>query len=279
MTIRRSTLPARATDDRTGSSAARPGSTTTRRGLLRWGALAGTGTLLTACAGGGQAPGTGAPPERPEVIDDPDQALELLREGNARFVTAHEQHTTGTLQRRVHVAAAQHPFAIVLSCADSRVPPELVFDRGLGDLFVVRTAGQVLAPPVLGSIQYGVEHLHVPLVVVLGHENCGAVGATLDAVQHHSPASGTAVDSLVEAIRPAVERARASTGGTDGTGGTDLLARAVRANVAAEVSALAADPLLAAAVDDGHLRIVGATYDLDDGNVTFTSALAPGRAA
>ncbi|WP_432512714.1 carbonic anhydrase [Kineococcus sp. SYSU DK001] len=271
MNVRGSTLPARAADRRTAGSA--PDRGTTRRGLLRWGALAGAGTVLTACASGGEPAGPGAPPGRPEVVDDPDQALELLREGNARFVTAHEQHTAGTLQRRVHVASAQHPFAIVLSCADSRVPPELVFDQGLGDLFVVRTAGQVLAPPVLGSIQYGVEHLHVPLVLVLGHENCGAVSATVDAVRHHSAASGTAIDSLVDAIRPAVERARA------GTDETHLLAEAVRTNVAAEVSALAADPLLAHAVDAGHLRIVGATYDLDDGHVTFTEPAAVGSAA
>ncbi|WP_432496332.1 carbonic anhydrase [Kineococcus auxinigenes] len=238
---------------------------TTRRGLLRWGALLGGGALLTACGDGDeQVVAPGAVQERPEEITDPDQALELLRQGNARFTAAREQHTAHTVRRRLQVARGQHPFAIVLACADSRVPPELVFDQGLGDLFVVRTAGQVIAPPVLGSIQYGVEHLHVPLLVVLGHEGCGAVGATLEAVETGAASSGTAIDSLVEAIRPAVERARAA------ADEEHVLAEAVRANVADEVAALSADPLLAEAVRAGRLRVVGATYDLDDGAVLFS---------
>ena len=245
--------------------------TATRRGLLRWGALLGGGALLSACGSDSVAvvPGApgkpGKPPHRPEEVTDPEQALQLLRAGNARFATAHARHPDATTAHRLHVAEGQHPFAIVLSCADSRVPPELVFDQGLGDLFVVRTAGQVSAPSVLGSIQYGVEHLHVPLLVVLGHEKCGAVSATLEAVQKGSAPSGTAIDSLVEAIRPAAERALAGTS----TDETHRLAEAVRFNVADEVAALAADPLLAAAVTAGHLRIVGATYDLHDGTVAF----------
>ncbi len=250
---------------------------TSRRGMFRWGASLGGGALLAACGATGPRtdPGsTGSPAapgavhERPEQISDPEQALELLREGNARF-TAHPEHHTGhPAEHRLRIAGGQHPFAIVLSCADSRVPPELVFDQDLGDLFVVRTAGQVLAPPVLGSIQYGVEHLHVPLLVVLGHEGCGAVKATLEALESGSAASGTAIDSLVEAIRPAAEQALADAG--PGADEEHRLAEAVRLNVAGEVAQLSADPLLAEAVEAGRLRVVGATYDLHDGAVTFS---------
>ncbi|WP_459646002.1 carbonic anhydrase, partial [Kineococcus sp. NUM-3379] len=209
-----STLPAhsRATTTAPAPAPAPDGAGSTRRGLLRWGAVLGGGALLTACGRGGPEVLPGAPHARPEEITDPDEALELLLQGNARFAAAHSQHRTHTAKRRLQVAEGQHPFATVLSCSDSRVPPELVFDQGLGDLFTVRTAGHVLAPPVLGTVQYGVEHLHVPLLVVLGHERCGAVSATLEAVQKGSAPTGTAVDSLVDAIRPAAEQALTTTG-------------------------------------------------------------------
>ncbi|GAA4976045.1 carbonic anhydrase [Kineococcus glutinatus] len=258
MTFEGSTLPAR-----TRTAGAGEGTGTTRRGLLGWATALGGGALLTACGTDDAPVVPGAAQQRPEEITDPDEALELLRQGNARFAAARAQHPDSTPARRRQVARGQHPFAIVLSCADSRVPPELVFDQGLGDLFVVRTAGQVLAPPVLGSIQYGVEHLHAPLLVVLGHERCGAVSATLEAVEKGSGPSGTAIDSLVDAIRPAAERALA------GTDEAHRLAEAVRLNVGDGVAALAADPLLAGAVEAGHLRITGATYGLDDGAVAF----------
>ncbi|WP_432536981.1 carbonic anhydrase [Kineococcus arenarius] len=264
MNARRSVLPAHARTIPAGVPEPGPEKTTARRGLLRWGAVLGGGTLLTACASGGAAVAPNRGSERPERVTDPEQALELLREGNARFAAHPEEHTTRTAAHRLRIAEGQHPFAAVLSCADSRVPPELVFDQDLGDLFVVRTAGQVLAPPVLGSVQYAVEHLHVPLLVVLGHEGCGAVSAALEAVQRGSAPSGTAIDSLVEAIRPAAESALA------GTGAEDALPEAVRLNVAGDVLALSADPLLAEATAAGHLRVVGATYDLHDGAVTFT---------
>ncbi|GAA4964302.1 carbonic anhydrase [Kineococcus glutinatus] len=185
-------------------------------------------------------------------------ALEELQRGNARFAAGAVEHPAQGVDRRAQLAGGQQPFAAVLSCADSRVPPELVFDRGLGELFVVRTAGQVLSPPVLGSLQYGVAHLGVPLLVVLGHSACGAVQATCDAVAAGAGPSGTAIDSLVDAIRPAAERAAAA--------GLDA---AVRANVEDVVADLGGDELLAAAAAAGRLRIVGAVYDLATGEVTF----------
>jgi carbonic anhydrase len=111
-----------------------------------------------------------------------DAALKLLKDGNARFVEG-KIAAKDIAPRRAQLAKGQHPFAIILTCADSRVPPELVFDQGLGDLFVLRVAGNITDPFILGSIEYGVEHLHAPLIVVLGHENCGAVAAALTKVE------------------------------------------------------------------------------------------------
>ncbi|GAB3228148.1 carbonic anhydrase [Kineococcus gypseus] len=240
---------------------------TSRRGVFRWGAAAlGGAALLGAC--GTDTPSAAAQPgTRPEQVSDPQQALELLRAGNARFAAHPQQHHGTTRARREALAEGQHPFAAVLSCADSRVAPELVFDQDLGDLFTVRTAGQVIAAPVLGSVQYGVEHLHTPLLVVLGHERCGAVKATLEAIATNSPGLGTAVDSLVEAIRPPALAAIEALGAHAEP--EALLAEAVRRNVLAQVAALAADPVLAHAQAGGHLRVVGATYDLHEGTATF----------
>jgi carbonic anhydrase len=107
------------------------------------------------------------------------QALQLLKEGNERFLAGHSEHKNSGEKRRLELVEGQHPFAVVVTCADSRVPPELIFDRGLGDVFVLRVAGNIADPYILGSIEYAVEHLHVPLVVVMGHDHCGAVAAAL----------------------------------------------------------------------------------------------------
>src|SRR5262249_5592987 len=151
---------------------------------------------------------------------------------------------------------SQAPFAVIVSCSDSRVGPELVFDQGLGDLFVIRTAGEVLDDPGLGSIEYAVDHLHVPLVVVLGHERCGAVSAALE--------GGTApghIASLVTAIQPAVKASHGEPG--------DPLDNAVHTNVRDVVRRLkGAGPILSEAVHAGALKILGAYYDLDTGVVS-----------
>ena len=139
------------------------------------------------------------------LAQDGDAALARLLEGNARYVESRAARPDQTPERRAEVATVQHPFALVLGCADSRVPPEIVFDQGLGDLFVIRVAGNVLDDQVLASIEYGVEHLHIPLVIVLGHERCGAVVATIDAsvranVQHvvHDILEEDVVEKLAE---------------------------------------------------------------------------------
>lgn len=185
-------------------------------------------------------------------------ALGELVEGNRRFVTGHLEHARQDKERRDELAKSQHPFAVIVGCSDSRVPPEVVFDQGLGDLFVVRVAGNVVDDASLGSIEYAVEHLGASLVIVLGHERCGAVQAALDgkALPGHIGAIGAA-------LSPAIAEAKAQRGG-------DPLDTAVRANVRRIVRQLTgAEPLLAHAAHEGELEIVGARYDLDTGEVEF----------
>lgn len=214
----------------------------------------------------------------------PDQALAALLEGNARYVRNQPRHPHQRATHRRHTAAGQHPFAVVLGCADSRVPPEIIFDEGIGDLFVVRTAGHIVDDAVVGSIEYAFLEFGAPLVLVLGHERCGAVKAALEtATGDRRAGAGPAapaghIGAVVEAILPAIRSAGLDGGGEtdrqdrqDGQDGQDAderLDRAVRANVAQAVETLRADePLLAPAVRAGRLRVVGARYDLNDGVV------------
>ena len=198
-------------------------------------------------------------------VSDPDEALHELLEGNQRYVEGRATRPNQDGSRRVEVAAGQHPFALIFSCVDSRVPPEIVFDRGLGDLFVIRTAAHVVDGAALGSIEYGVEELHVPLVVVMGHERCGAVVASIEAVDAGARAPGD-IATLVEGIRPSVDAARGLPGDrTDNT---------VRANVQRTVQRLDASPILHEAWVAGHLKIVGARYELDSGLVEVITPAA-----
>lgn len=201
--------------------------------------------------------------ELPSVT--PEDALARLMSGNARYVEGFAAHPHADAPRRVEVAAAQRPFATVLACADSRVAPELIFDQGLGDLFVIRVAGNVVDDAVLASIEYSVIHLGSTLVMALGHERCGAVKATLDALAGRgSPEDrDTRIGALAALIAPAVRAAPA--------GGADPLDAAVSlnaANAAAEI--FAGSRPLRARVLAGQLKIVAARYDLDDGRVTPT---------
>jgi carbonic anhydrase len=238
----------------------------TRRSVLRLGLVAGVGAFAAGCAKKtddntvGEAPSSPAPSE-PTVLN-PDQALARLKAGAERFTSGGVQRPDQDTTYRATLSKGQHPFATVLSCVDSRVPPEIVFDQGLGDLFVTRTAGQVVDHAVLGSIQYGVAELKIPLLVVLGHEKCGAVKATVEAVEKNSPAMGNDIDALVAAIKPAVQKAEADKA-------TDALDASVRNNVANIVTALGGAAVISAAVAAGSLKIVGARYDLDTGEVEF----------
>jgi carbonic anhydrase len=228
--------------------------------------LAGVGAVAAGCAKKnddntvGQAPSSASPSEL--TVTNPDEALERLKTGAARFMSGGVQRPDQDTAYRATLSKGQHPFACVLSCVDSRVPPEIVFDQGLGDLFVTRTAGQVVDHAVLGSIQYGVAELKIPLLVVLGHEKCGAVKATVEAVEKNSPAGGNDIDVLVAAIKPAVQKA-------DADKATDVLDASVRNNVTNIVTDLGTRTILNAAVASGALKVVGARYDLDTGQVEF----------
>lgn len=187
-------------------------------------------------------------------------ALRRLQAGNQRFVTGRAKAPARTTARRAELAEGQAPFAIVLGCSDSRVPPEIVFDQGLGDLFLVRVAGNTAADPlVVGSIQYSAAKLGSILVMVLGHDDCGAVKATIDVVTKGATLPGQ-LPSVTQPIVAAVEAVRAEP--TD-----KVLDAAIRENVRRAVAQLGADPLLADLVAKNKLVIVGAEYQLHSGRV------------
>jgi carbonic anhydrase len=178
-----------------------------------------------------------------------------LVDGNKRYTVGKLMHPNQTRVRRGEVADGQHPFAIVLGCSDSRVPPEVIFDQGLGDLFVVRVAGNIADDAVLGSIEYAAEHLHVTLIMVLGHSSCGAVAATIKGgeLAGHLP-------GIVDAIRPAVEKAKGQQG--------DAVSNAAKANVQIVVDQLrSCKPVLAPLVRSGDLKVAAAFYDIGSGQV------------
>jgi carbonic anhydrase len=208
-------------------------------------------------------PPSGAPTAAPAGHELPamsgDQALHALLEGHQRYVTGKPLRPRQTATRRTAVAQSQRPIAIIFGCADSRVPVEIIFDQGLGDLFVIRLAGQILTDAVVGSIEYAVEELGVSLVMVLGHERCGAVSAAVAAVAGGGSSPGH-IGTLVDAIKPAVEQVKNLPG--------DVVDNAVRAHVSLVAAQLRSSlPLLAPLVQAGKLKIVGARIDLDSGEI------------
>lgn len=195
----------------------------------------------------------------------PDQALARLRQGNADFLADRPRSLPVDHFRRLQIAIDQTPFAILVGCSDSRVPPELLFGAGLGELFIVRNAGNTIDTVALGSIQYGVLVLGVPLIVILGHQRCGAVTAALAAVRENAEFPGS-IGQMIEPIIPAVLRARSDARHS----GEALLEAAITENVRLTVERLRDDePLFADLQHAGKLRIVGARYSLDDGEVDF----------
>lgn len=189
-----------------------------------------------------------------------DQGLQQLIEGNRRFVAGALTSLDALAADRAEVADGQSPFAVIVCCSDSRVPPELVFDQTVGQLFVVRTAGQVIDEAARGSITYGIDVLRAPLLVVLGHSGCGAVEAAIAAIDGN-PIPGYAY-RFAEGIGPAVQQVQDEPG--------DRLDNAIRANVALGVERLrSAEPDLASAVASGTLTIAGGYYDLASGEVSF----------
>jgi carbonic anhydrase len=189
------------------------------------------------------------------IVESKDSQTRLL-EGNQRYLSGKQIKSRSFNARRTETGQTQKPFAIILSCADSRVPPEIIFDQGLGDLFVIRIAGNIVTDEVLASIEYAVEHLHVKFIMVLGHERCGAVGAAVKGGPNHSGH----LETLIRAINPAVEDAKEQPG--------DLLDNAVKSNANLVAKQLnTSEPILKEIVKKGKLKIVSARYDLDDGKV------------
>ncbi|MCM1966033.1 MULTISPECIES: carbonic anhydrase [unclassified Streptomyces] len=182
----------------------------------------------------------------------PESALGELAAGNRRWRTFHERHPDRTRAVRQALASGQHPFAVVLGCVDSRVPPELVFDQGLGDLLTVRSAGEVLDEAVLGSIAYGVLELAIPLVVVLGHQSCGAVTAAVQAAESGERLPGH-MQYLADQVRPAIDRTLTGAARVDA---------AITENVRLVRSRLAVEPTLSPRIAGRRLAVVGARYEL-----------------
>jgi carbonic anhydrase len=197
-----------------------------------------------------------------DPILTPHEALERLKEGNRRFLAGEPARGVEDPKRRLALAQAQAPFAVLVSCSDSRVPPEILFRRGLGELFIVRNAGNTVDATALGSIEYAVAYLKVPLVVVMGHQRCGAVAAAVSVVCDDATFPGS-LGRMIEPIVPAVLTAQRQAG--------DLLDNAVRENVRRVVARLrtASEPMLLDPLQAGTLRVVGARYDLDEGVVEF----------
>ncbi|SCL25185.1 carbonic anhydrase [Micromonospora nigra] len=210
------------------------------------------------------SPGTQPGPERESVgasdaPTTPSRALAELRAGNRRFVTGTPRHPNQDAVHRTAVADGQHPFAVIVGCSDSRLAAEIIFDRGLGDLFVVRTAGHTIGPEVLGSVEYAVTVLGTPLVVVLGHDSCGAVQAARAALTTGTTPAGH-LRAVVDAVVPSLHRAQAQ-GVTDLDGIVDI-------HIAQTVEAmLGASAVLAAEVTAGRCAVVGMSYRLAAGEV------------
>ena len=194
-------------------------------------------------------------------------ALERLREGNRRFAANESQHSMDNESRRRELVGGQEPFAVILGCSDSRAPAEIVFDQGIGDLFVVRVAGNVVQPSLIGSVEFACSKFGTRLVVVLGHSHCGAVQATLEAVRSPGEQVSENIGAIAELIRPSVEAVLASDEDADAD---DIVERAVRTNVRASAETLrhASDVIASLERDDG-LLIVGAEYSLETGLVDF----------
>ena len=224
------------------------------------------GLSMTGCESGqkestdGETEETAEVYKRAETITSGEEAKTLLEEGNKRFVDEeYAGKDMGEKKRKDLSTEGQKPFAIIVSCSDSRVPPELIFDQAVGDIFIIRVAGNVVDPIAIGSVEYAVEHLKAPYLLVMGHEKCGAVKATVEGGE--APGS---IGSIVAKIQPAVDKAK----GTGATG-DQLVEEAVDENIAAVMAELEKSPVIEEAVESGKLTVAGAKYHLGSGEVTW----------
>jgi Carbonic anhydrase len=199
--------------------------------------------------------------KRPDTIMTDEEAKKLLVDGNKRFVSGKILNRDLSDTRRKDLSVnGQKPFAVVITCSDSRVPPELLFDQALGDIFVIRNAGNVIDPVTLGSIEYGVEHLHAPLVVVLGHEQCGAVKATVEGGE--VPEN---IAAIVNKIKPSVEKAKSSTENKE-----SIIELAINENINNTVLEIKKSSVIKHLEESKKVNVIGAKYCLESGQVTFS---------
>lgn len=208
---------------------------------------------------------------RTDIITSADEAKQLLVDGNKRFTDGKILNDDLSAEKREKlVKDGQHPFAIVVSCSDSRVPPEVLFDQALGDVFVVRSAGNIVDPIGIGSVEYGAEHLKAPLIVVMGHEKCGAVKATVEASEAKPEAAAAekgpegSIPAIVAKIKPSVDKAKAT-----GLEGAELAEQSATENVKAVMADLEKSPIVKKLIEEGKLKIVGAKYHLGSGQVEW----------
>lgn len=191
-----------------------------------------------------------------------DEVFTKLVEGNKRFVTGNLAQKDLGESKRKELAKGQRPFAIVVSCSDSRVPPEIIFDQGLGDIFVIRVAGNVVDKIALGSIEYAAEHLHTPLLIILGHTHCGAVTAAVDEEEKKGKAEGN-IKAIVTKILPAVKKAKAKGGSRE-----EIIDNAIKENVLLVKEEIEKkSPILRRLIKKGELKVVTAVYDIVSGKV------------
>jgi carbonic anhydrase len=198
-------------------------------------------------------------------VVDANEALQRLRNGNSRFVNGSRIHGDSGESRRRELAEGQEPFAIILGCSDSRVPAEIIFDQGLGDLFVIRVAGNIVQPSQIGSVEFAAANFGTRLVVVLGHTQCGAITATIEQLQSPGNERSANLRSIVEFIKPSVESLL-----EQGLDAESMISMAIRANVRASAERLRhASPIIEELERDSGLVIVGAEYSLETGTVEF----------
>lgn len=194
--------------------------------------------------------------QRTEIITSSEEAKQLLFDGNKRFIAGKPLNKDLSFTRRSELLEkGQHPFAVIVSCSDSRVPPEILFDQALGDLFVIRVAGNVVTPVELGSVEYAVEHLNTPLVVVLGHENCGAVTAAAEEGQTQG-----SISAILNKIKPSVDKAKIM-----GFGEKDLIAKSAELNVQNSKQDILMSPIIKERLEANQVNLLGIMYDLDEG--------------
>lgn len=184
----------------------------------------------------------------------PDNSIQKLKEGNARYINNQTIHPDQGADRRENTIGKQNPFAVIVGCSDSRVPPEIIFDQGLGDLFVVRVAGNIVGPVELDSIEYAADGLQTPLIMVLGHENCGAVTAVLE-----NQNITEEIENIAPYIKPAIEESKNMPG--------DRLTNAIKTNVKLVVEHLKTTPVIKRLIKEKKIKIIGGFYVLSDGHV------------